>query len=225
MGKTDGNTNQNLTIENGKLFPKLIIVTGALICFGFIALQVADMLSTGGTIPFDEKIRHWVYDHRSPLASAIFIPVTYMGNWQTITILAAILLAIPATRRKIGLPFALISLSSTVIYKLVKGFFQRPRPELEVRLIPQGGYSFPSGHSMNCIVCFGILIYLIRRYCPNQKVCNILTALLVLLIIGIGTSRVYVGVHFPTDVLGGWSLGLAFLFTSIIMLEKIRGEA
>ena len=223
--KTDRNVSENLSLQNGKLFPKIIIITGALICFGFIALRVSEMLSTGGTIPFDETVRHWVYDHRSPLASAIFIPVTYMGNWQTITILAAILLAIPATRRKIGLPLSVISLSSTVIYKLVKGFFQRPRPEMEVRLIPQGGYSFPSGHSMNCIVCFGILIYLIRRYCPNRTATNVLTVLLSLLIIGIGTSRVYVGVHFPTDVLGGWSLGLAFLFTSIIILEKIRGEA
>lgn len=223
--KTEGNVSENLTIQNGKLFPKFIIVVGALICFGFIALRVAEMLSTGGTIPFDETVRHWVYDHRSPLASAIFIPVTHAGDWQTITVLGAFLLVIPATRRKIGLPFAIVSLLSTMAYKEVKGFFQRPRPELEVRLIPQGGYSFPSGHSMNCIVCFGILIYLIRRYCPNRRVANVLTVLLSLLIIGIGTSRVYVGVHFPTDVLGGWSLGLAFLFTSIIILEIIRGEA
>lgn len=205
--------------KNEKNFIRWCIIGGALICFGFIAYQVAS-----GTIAFDESLRHWVYDHRSPLLSAIFIPVTYMGNWQTITVLALILLVIPATRRKIGFPFTVISLSSTVVYKLVKSIFQRPRPEMEVRLIPQGGYSFPSGHSMNCIVCCGILIYLIRRYCPNKKAANILTALLGILIIGIGTSRVYVGVHFPTDVLGGWSLGLAFLLVSIIMLEKIRGE-
>ena len=212
-----------LESKTKKNFVRWCIIGGALICFGFIAWHVAG-LGADGTLAFDESIRHWVYDHRSPLLSAIFIPVTYMGNWQTITILAAILLAIPATRKNIGLPFGLISLSSTVIYKLVKGVFQRPRPELDVRLIPQGGYSFPSGHSMNCIVCFGILIYLIRRYCPNRKAANILSVLLGLLIIGIGTSRVYVGVHFPTDVLGGWSLGLAFLLASIIMLEKIRGE-
>lgn len=192
----------------------------ALICFGLIASQIVQ----NPVISFDENLRYWVYEQRSPFLSVIFIPITYMGNWQSITILAAILLAIPKTRREIGLPFAVISLSSTIVYKIVKGIFERPRPELDVRLIPQGGFSFPSGHSMNCIVCFGILIYLIRRYSSNRRLANILTVLLAILIIGIGSSRVYVGVHFPTDVLGGWSLGLAFLMGAILILEKIRGE-
>lgn len=205
---------------NRKNLIRWCIIGAALVFFGFIAFHVAQ----GGEIAFDEEIRYWVYDHRSRLLSALFIPVTYVGNWQTITLLVVLLLIIPSTRKKIGLPFGLISLSSTILYKLVKGIFQRPRPDLSVRLIPQGGFSFPSGHSMNCIVCFGILIYLIRRYCPNKKIANMLTVILGMLIIGIGTSRVYVGVHFPTDVLGGWSLGLAFLLISIIILEKIRGE-
>lgn len=203
-----------------KNYIRWTIMGCALICFGVIASQIVQ----NPVISFDETLRYWVYEQRSPLLNAIFIPITYMGNWQTITVLAAILLAVPKTRRNIGLPFAVISLSSTVVYKVVKGIFERPRPELDVRLIPQGGFSFPSGHSMNCIVCFGILIYLIRRYCPNRKLANILTVVLGLLIVGIGTSRVYVGVHFPTDVLGGWSLGLAFLMGSILILEKIRGE-
>lgn len=206
--------------DQKKNYIRWTIMGCALLCFGMIAIQVVK----NPVIAFDETIRFWVYEHRSPLLSAIFIPITYVGNWQTITVLGAILLAIPKIRRKIGLPFALISLSSTVIYKVVKGIFERPRPELDLRLIPQGGFSFPSGHSMNCIVCFGILIYLIRRYCPNRKLANVLTVVLGLLIVGIGTSRVYVGVHFPTDVLGGWSLGLAFLMGSILLLEKIRGE-
>ena len=203
-----------------KTYIRWTVMGCALICFGVIASQVVQ----NPVIGFDETVRSWVYEQRSPLLTAVFIPITYMGNWQTITMLAAILLAIPKTRRDIGLPFAVVSLSSTVLYKIVKGIFERPRPELEARLITQGGFSFPSGHSMNCIVCFGILIYLIRRYCPDRRAANILTVLLILLITGIGTSRVYVGVHFPTDVLGGWSLGLAFLMGSIIILEKIRGE-
>ena len=203
-----------------KSYIRWTILGCALIFFGVIANQIA----ANPVNTFDETIRFWVYEQRNPILSAIFIPVTYIGNWQTITVLAVVLLLIPKARWNMGLPFAIISITSTFIYKEVKSFFQRPRPEMEVRLIPQGGYSFPSGHSMNCIVCFGILIYLIRRYCPNRKVANVLTVLLSLLILGIGTSRVYVGVHFPTDVLGGWSLGLAFLMGSIMILEKIKGE-
>lgn len=196
------------------------IIGGALLCFACIAYWV----SSAETLYFDTAIREWVYSCRNGLLNAIFIPVTYMGNWQTITLLALILLAVPAVRYRIGLPFAVISLASTGIYKLVKELFQRPRPELAVRLIEQGGYSFPSGHSMNCIVCYGILIYLLRRYCPNKQTANVLTVLLSLLILLIGFSRVYVGVHFPTDILGRWSLGSAFLFLCIMILERIRGD-
>lgn len=197
-----------------------IVIGGALLCFAYLAFRI----SSGTEPAFDIAIRNWVYDHRTPFLNGIFIPVTYMGNWQTIVILGAGLLLVPATRKNIGVPFAVISLSSTVVYKLIKSLFMRPRPELAVRLIEQGGWSFPSGHSMNCIVCYGLLIYLVRRYCKNRRAANGLTALFSLLIGLIGISRVYVGVHFPTDVLGGWSLGAAFLMAAIMILEKLRGK-
>lgn len=199
---------------------RLLIVGGALLCFACIAYWI----STVDAPALDTAIRQQVYGLRSGLLNTVFIPITYMGNWQTITVLALVLLLLPGTRREIGVPFAVISIASTAVYKLVKEIFHRPRPELAVRLIEQGGYSFPSGHSMNCIVCYGILIYLIRRYCTNRRVADCLTVLLGLLIFLIGFSRIYVGVHFPTDVLGGWSLGLAFLLTCIMILERIKGD-
>ena len=76
---------------------------------------------------------------------------------------------------------------------------------------------------MNCLVIYGMLIYLTRRYCRNKRIANIITAVLSLLILAIGCSRVYVGVHFPTDILGGWSLGIAVLTAAIIIFERIRG--
>lgn len=199
---------------------RLMIIGGAIICFAYIAY----MVSANDVLAFDTVIREWAYSRRCPWLNRILITITYMGNWQSITVLALALLILPKTRRTIGLPFAVTSISSTVCYKLVKECFQRPRPDLAVRIIEQGGYSFPSGHSMNGLVCFGMLIYLIRRYCRNKKTANVLTVLLVLLVILIGCSRVYVGVHFPTDILGGWSLGLAFLMTAILIFEKIRGD-
>lgn len=197
-----------------------MIVGGALICFAYIAY----LITANDVLQFDTVIREWIYARRTPALNSFFILITYMGNWQSITLLAVILLLIPASRKKIGFPLVVTSLSSTVFYKLVKECFQRPRPDLSVRIIEQGGYSFPSGHSMNGLVCFGMLIYLVRRYCKNKRTANILTVLLIFMIVFIGFSRVYVGVHFPTDVLGGWTIGLAYLMTAIYIFEKIRGD-
>ncbi|MGN0658257.1 MAG: phosphatase PAP2 family protein [Emergencia sp.] len=210
--------------QRGRDVPGWILAGGALLCFAYIAVQVYLSLKAGTEPAFDDCVRHWIYARRTPLLNGFFTAVTYLGNWQTITLLAVVLLAVPGSRKKIGLPFAVTSIASTLLYKLVKSAFQRPRPELAVRLIEQGGWSFPSGHSMNCIVCYGMLIYLIRRYCPNRRLADFLTAALSLLIFLIGFSRIYVGVHFPTDVLAGWSLGLSFLTAAVIIFEKIRGK-
>lgn len=199
---------------------RAVIIGGALLCFAYVAYQI----SAAETLPFDTVIREWVYARRSPALNRVVVAITYLGNWQTVSLIGIFLLMVKSTRRNMGIPFVIISLSSTGVYKIVKEIFQRPRPELAVRIIEQGGYSFPSGHSMNGIVCFGILIYLIRRYCQNRKLANALTVLLGLLIAAIGCSRIYVGVHFPTDIIGGWSLGAAYLCIAIIVFEKIRGE-
>ncbi len=206
--------------NRNRMYVVWIIIGGALLCFAYVAYGIA----SGGVIAFDDRITQWVYDHRTPLLNSIWIPITYLGNWQTVTLLGILLLICRGTRRNIGIPFAVISLSSTILYKVVKSVFERPRPDVAVRIIEQGGFSFPSGHSMNGIVCFGILIYLIRRYCRNRKLADGLTVFLIILITAIGFSRVYVGVHYPTDIMGGWSLGTAYLLTVICIFEKIRGK-
>lgn len=206
-------------IDREKLVLRSVIIGGALICFAYLAY----MISNYDVLGIDTVIREWAYGQRTPVLNRILIGITYLGNWQTIVSLGLVLLAYPGTRKNIGLPFAVTAVSSTVIYKVAKSIFQRPRPELAVRIIKEGGYSFPSGHSMNCLVIYGMLIYLTRRYCRNKRIANIITVVLSLLILAIGCSRVYVGVHFPTDILGGWSLGIAVLTAAIIIFERIRG--
>ena len=110
------------------------------------------------------------------------------------------------------------------VYQGMKYIFQRPRPDIALRLIEESEYSFPSGHSMNCLVSYGILAYLLLRYCENRKLAKLLSIGLGLIIILIGLSRVYVGVHFPTDVIGGWSLGIAVLVAMMYAFEKFYGR-
>lgn len=202
----------------GKNNKRILIAGCALICFALIAYFV----SKDSVIMFDTIIRQWFYDLRNPFLNGIMIFITYLGNWQSVVLLCLVLLIIKKTRKSIGLTVSVTAIISTVLYKIIKEIFKRARPDVAVRIIKQGGYSFPSGHSFNCIVIYGLLIYLIGRYCKNKKTANILTALISILIFLIGISRIYVGVHFPTDVLGGWSLGIAFLVLVINILEGKR---
>lgn len=201
-----------MTISNKKIYTIII-------CCIAVFITTACLIGLEKTSMLDKDFFAWVIDQRREIYNKVFITITYMGNWQTVTALAIILLIVPLTRRKIGLPFAVSTIISSVLYKLLKDVFKRMRPLQELHLVNERDFSFPSGHSMNCIVAYGILIYLIRKYCPNRLAANILTVFLTLLIIGIGSSRVYVGVHYPTDVIGGWAAGLAFLMIVIRVME------
>lgn len=197
---------------------RLILIGGFLTVFAFLAYEVA----THEFLNFDTVIRTWVYERRSDGLSSIVIPITYSGNVQAVVAVGIFLLLWKKTRMTYGIPFACVSLCSSATYKIAKGVFQRPRPDVALHLIKEGGYSFPSGHSMNCLVCYGLLVYLINRHCTNRKLAKGLSWFLTILIICIGLSRIYVGVHFPTDVLGGWSLGIVFLTVSVMIIERIE---
>lgn len=208
--------------KSNKNREKLLMAIGimGLILFCIIAYIV----SAGYVTTFDDNIRFWTYDKRNDFLNKILIFITYCGNWQTVTSVVVIMILIKNTRKNIGIPLAVTAINSTLIYKVIKHIFERPRPDIMYRIIEQGGFSFPSGHSMNSLVCYGILIYLIRKNCKNNNLKNLLTILLVILIPLIAISRVYVGVHFPTDIIGGWCLGIFVLMFAILIIERIGGK-
>ena len=187
----------------------------------FVFIGVAIGVQTGYLDGFDDAVRYRVYSMRSDKLTVFWRLITHSGDRYVVIILGIILLLIKSLREKYGVKFAIAALSSTALYQIMKYIFQRPRPDLALRLIEQGGYSFPSGHSMNCLVSYGILIYLLLRYCENRRLAKLLSFGLGLLTILIGFSRVYVGVHYPTDIIGGWSLGIAVLVAMIYAFEKI----
>jgi membrane-associated phospholipid phosphatase len=198
----------------------LIIFIATLVFIG-----VAIGVQTGYLDVFDDAVRYRVYSMRSDKLTVFWRFITHSGDRYVVIILGIILLLIKSLREKYGVKFAIAALSSTALYQIMKYIFQRPRPDLALRLIEQGGYSFPSGHSMNCLVSYGILIYLLLRYCENRRLAKLLSFGLGLLIILIGFSRVYVGVHYPTDIIGGWSLGIAVLVAMIYVFEKFDSRS
>ncbi len=139
--------------------------------------------------------------------------ITHFGHeiyWK-IAVCSAILLLLAFKKYKLAILYFLSLPSADFIYSIIKSIIERPRPPLETRLIYAGNYSFPSGHSTMSMVAYGLLIYFVCKYVKNKALKITLIAFLSLLILAIGFTRIWLGVHFPTDVVGGFSLGLSII--------------
>ena len=108
---------------------------------------------------------------------------------------------------------------------LIKGkhIVQRERPNIN-RLIPEKGYSFPSGHSMMSMAFYGMLIFLIFKYVKNTALKWTLIVILTILLSTIGITRIYLGVHYPSDVIGGFVVSLTYLFILTEIYNKVKIE-
>lgn len=152
----------------------------------------------------------------SDFATPIARVVTNFGGAYFL-ILISMILALIIKNRKIGLTVIANLGIIGMINLILKNILQRPRPT-EYRLIYESGYSFPSGHSMASMAFYGFLIYLIYKYVKSRKVKWSLIILLTILIITIGVSRIYLGVHYTSDVIAGFLASLMYLilYTSLI---------
>ena len=121
--------------------------------------------------------------------------------------------------KKIGLSIFSNLVIITILNQLLKRILQRPRPT-EYRIIEETGYSFPSGHSMVSMAFYGYLIYLIYKYVKNKYIKWISIVLLSILICSIGVSRIYLGVHYTSDVLGGFFISISYLIIYISAANK-----
>jgi undecaprenyl-diphosphatase len=189
------------------------ILAGSLLVFCAIAFFVM----TGNAAGFDDPIRYFFYDLRIDGLNTLLEGITYLGNWQSVVIVCLLLLAYDKTRIPYGVLGATVAIADTLLNKGLKQLFERARPEDIVPLIEQGGYAFPSGHSVTSMAFYGMLLFLVQTRMEDRKKANTLSVVLILLIALIGPSRIYLGVHYPTDVLAGWAEGV-FVATAVYML-------
>ena len=130
-----------------------------------------------------------------------------------LTLISLILvLLIKDNKIRINIPKNVILIS--IINYTIKQIIRRPRP-IGINLIKEGGYSFPSGHSTTSMAFYGFLIYLVYKYIDNKDLKITIITLLTLIILIIGTSRIYLGVHYASDVLAGFILGIIYLIIFI----------
>ena len=183
------------------------------LCLTFLLFLIEDVVDND-IILFDETIYNVVANH---LIKDSFTPffklMTNFANMYWLIGLAIILL-LSIKNRSIGKRIILNLGTSALTNYIIKLLLQRPRP-IGNRIIEESGYSFPSGHSMVSMAFYGYLIYLIITNVKNTYIKILLTIILSILILCVGISRVYLGVHYASDVLAGFLVGIIYLIVFV----------
>lgn len=190
----------------------LFIIIICLVITGFILESVYEK----EILEFD-KLAFSLFKIRTPLLTKIFLIITNLGSPYVLILLT--LLSFLLKNKKLSFIITGNLGLITIINQVLKFIVKRPRPS-DLFLIVETGYSFPSGHSMVSLSFYGLLIYFIYKYFKNKKLKVFLITLLSLIIVLIGVSRVYLGVHFVSDVISGFLLSLSYLIIFIKVINK-----
>jgi len=160
------------------------------------------------TLAFDERIRALVHAHANPGLTEAMRGISLFGEPVVLITLSLLVIVffMRTARPRLMLPFAVTVAGAEVLDQLLKQLFHRPRPATFFGLAEPSGYSFPSGHALVSFAFFGTMVIFAA---PRRWWHYLLAAAAVA---AIGRSRIYLGMHYPSDVLGGWAAAAAWLF-------------
>ncbi|MBC7655244.1 MAG: phosphatase PAP2 family protein [Oligoflexus sp.] len=177
---------------------------------------------------FDEFITNHIIFYRSPHLNIIMKYITFVGDIFGYIILCVIfgLFFYFKKNWRVSLQITLVLVLASGINVFLKNFISRPRPLIN-RIMYANFYSFPSGHAMSAIVFYGFISYLSLLLLNKTWQKGLIITFCILMIFAIGISRIYLGVHYPSDILAGYLAGMAWLMfclvvLNILTLRKIR---
>src|SRR5262249_32279459 len=188
------------------------VVLAGVVAWFFLELLI-EVASGSPITGADRRIINLVATLRTPELDHVMLFVTFLGNGQTIIVLAAValLIALLARRYERAVLILLSLVASSLFFSVIKLLVGRPRPPLEEARIVQGGFSFPSGHATVSATFYGTIAYILIRNVKSEVVKALIGLVAALLVLAIGLSRVYLGVHYPSDVVAGWIAGVFWL--------------
>ena len=195
-----------------KKYLKWIVCLLSLIIF----LILGYLVKTKSDIYLDTIVYNFISKFINNNLTHIVKFITFLGS-ATFVISLTVLALLFIKNKRIGIFMAIDLIVITIFQHILKPIFGRIRP-LDINLIKETSYSFPSGHSLTAMAFYGFIIYLI--YKSNLKYKKLYIILLSILILLIGLSRVYLGVHFITDVLGGFTFSVFYLIIFIKLTKK-----
>ncbi|MCM3566926.1 phosphatase PAP2 family protein [Neobacillus mesonae] len=170
--------------------------------FAVVSMLISDHQIAG----FDKTIIASVQGLESPGLTKVMKFFTFIGSTKFVIILSIIIilfLYLALKHRLEVILFTIVVIGTGIINQLLKQFFHRIRPDFH-RLIEIGGYSFPSGHAMSAFSVYVMLTFLLWRHIPAKIWRTVLILFSIVMILMIGISRIYLGVHYPSDIIGGY---------------------
>jgi membrane-associated phospholipid phosphatase len=195
-----------------------MLFLGLLLPLYLFATLVEDFRENG-VLPFDKPIMLWLHQLATPGVDALFVTMSQLGtSWGVIPVDIVVLAFLVVSKRyREGLFFALAVGGSELLNLAAKQHFARIRPDFWVSIAPETTYSFPSGHAMGSATLAAALIVLAWRTRFHWPTVILAPAFALL----VGLSRIYLGVHFPSDILAGFACGVAW----VIAMQSLVARA
>jgi undecaprenyl-diphosphatase len=172
------------------------------------------MRDPGWISVFDAGVGDSIHALRTPVLTGFFYLCTLLANTGTVVFVTVVAVVVLALRRRFAeaILVTVVVAGGQTLGTLAKNLLARQRPPIAQALIgPPGGTSFPSGHALAAVLLYGVLAFLLVRALQSRRARVAVTVAAVMVITLVGTSRVYLGVHWPSDVLAAWVLGAAWL--------------
>lgn len=196
-----------------------LFAIAALATFVFVA--IADELREGEIDALDTRIALAVHSIQTPVLDYVMIAFTKLGTGIVLGIAIAGTGAWAWKRGRRGYAIVLVanSVVAVIVNPLLKQIFSRARPTLFEVIARPDTYSFPSGHSMSAMSIFGAIAAIAIGLRPSARLPIVIAATVVIACIGL--SRVYLGVHWPMDVLAGWAAGVPFVVVTVHLVHRL----
>jgi undecaprenyl-diphosphatase len=209
---------------NSKLNLPIVVIISILsfLVFGFLAYTI----SAKKVLEFDTAIISFVQGYEGPGLTFIMKVFSIIGDTPAVIILSLVVLFFlyKVLKHRSELVLFIIALcGSAILNLLLKYFFQRTRPEIH-RLVEIEGYSFPSGHAMNACTVYTIIAFLLWHNIATKTGRTILIIVSAIMILSIGISRIYLGVHYPSDIIGGYLASGFWITIAIWYFQKYQDK-
>jgi len=212
--------------KNVRAVARLLLGAAPALVAGFAFLELGEEIHEGELVRYDDAILLWLAEHRAPALNQFFLAITALGSWPVITLLTigVCVGALLARERRLATTVALAMIGVPLLSHFLKTLYARERPSVVPHLETVASASFPSGHTLASVVFFVTLALLAAGHLRRRRLRVFVVGYSLAIGALVAASRIYLGVHFPSDVTGGALVGIAWSLAAVTLDRALRGK-